>query len=467
MDMDIQKIRDIGSVAVAPRLLRTPRLLRSSNSPDIISLSDYRQLRTKDDSLLSDALKGTERAAIFTIRINRYEMLLETFSGSSGDQIASHVEKLLLSSLRETDFAVHVSAEEFVVLIRDVALITDIEDVAIRVIDACSYLEIHESQRIPISIDIGIANYPNDATDASDLLRFAHIALHSLDSDRHGNYQFYSENQRTDHREGIMMTGELIQAMQEDRMELHYQPIYCLKSDMIVSVEALVRLRTREGEIIPPDDFIDVAERTGLIVPLGAWVMKKACMQLASWQKCGAKDLCMSINVSPVQLGDPGFFDLLEAAVTESKIDFSSVEIEIVERQQVGTDVDLILSRLRNLGVKIAVDDFGTGYSSLANLARYPLDVVKIDQSFVRSMLENSVAKSIVSAICAIAEELNLNVIAEGVETIAQEKYLLSLGCQKAQGFGYSKPLLASALSRLFSNTPGGVFRYTLREGVM
>ena len=124
------------------------------------------------------------------------------------------------------------------------------------------------------------------ATDASDLLRFAHIALHSLDSMRHGNYQFYSESQRTDHREGIMMTGELIQAMQEDRrMELHYQPIYCLKTDMIISVEALVRLRTREGEIIPPDDFIDVAERTGLIVPLGAWVMKKACIQLALWQK--------------------------------------------------------------------------------------------------------------------------------------------------------------------------------------
>jgi len=177
--------------------------------------------------------------------------------------------------------------------------------------------------------------------------------------------------------------------------------------------------------------------------------------------------LCISINVSPVQLGDHGFFNLLETTVRESEINFGSVEIEIVERQQVGTDVDLILTRLRNLGVKIAVDDFGTGYSSLANLARYPLDVVKIDQSFVRSMLENSVAKSIVSAICAIAEELNLNIIAEGVETVAQEKYLLSLGCQKAQGFGYSKPMLASALSRLFLNTPGGVCRETLREGVM
>jgi len=315
-----------------------------------------------------------------------------------------------------------------------------------------------------VSIDIGIASFPSDATDASDLLRFAHIALHSLDSDRHGNYQFYSEDQQADHRQGMMMTGELIQAMQDDRMELLYQPIYCLKTDMIVAVEALVRLRTVAGELISPDEFIEVAERSGLIVPLGAWVMKQACIQLATWQQCGASDLRISINVSPVQLGDPGFFDLLESAVEESGVGFNSIEIEIIERQQVGTDVDQVLSRLRRLGVKVAVDDFGTGYSSLANLARYPLDVVKIDQSFVRAMLHNSVAKSIVSAIFAIAEELKLNVIAEGVETMAQEDYLRGLGCQKAQGFGYSKPLCASTLNALFVQTRGNVCRQSIRQ---
>lgn len=456
MDMDVQNFRGLSRVAIDSR---------SMISPSIISLADYKKLRIKDDSLLSDALKAAVRGAVFTIRINRYQMLLETFSGCSGDQIARQVEKLLVSSLRETDFAVHVSADEFVVLVSDIATPSDIEEVAIRVINACSYLESHEAQRIPVSIDIGIASYPNDASNAADLLRFAHIALNSLDSNRHGNYQFYSEDQQADHRHGIMMTGELIHAMQDDRMELLYQPIYCMKTDMIISTEALVRLRTVDGDLTSPSEFIEVAERSGLIVPLGAWVIKEACMQLATWQKCGAEDLRISINVSPVQLGDPGFFNLLENAVEESGIEYHSIEIEIVERQQVGTNVDAVLGRLRELGVKVAIDDFGTGYSSLANLARYPLDVVKIDQSFVGAMLNNSIAKSIVSAIFAIAEELKLQVVAEGVETMAQEDYLRGLGCKTAQGFGYSKPMLASTLSALFLKTSGKVSRQTIRQG--
>jgi diguanylate cyclase (GGDEF)-like protein len=450
MDMDIQMI-DTGKVNAVEKY------------PNVISLSAYRLMRVKDESLLADALRNTSRAAVFTIRINGYQMLLQTFAGCSGDQIACQVEKLLLVSLRETDFAVHVSPDEFVVLITDIAETTDVEEVAARIIRACSYLESHEAQRIPVSIDIGISNFPADARGAGELLRFAHIALHTLDATRHGNFQVFSQELRTRHCEGMTMTGELIQAMQDNRIELMYQPIYSMSTDFIVGVEALVRLRTTDGELILPDEFIDVAERSGLIVPLGEWIVQQACSQLAQWQEAGATSLRMSINVSPVQLEDPGFCGVLENAVRIAGINFADVEIEIIERQQVDASIDAVLSRLRQLGVKVAVDDFGTGYSSLANLARYPLDAVKIDQSFIRAMLDNVVAKSIVSAIFAIATELNLKVIAEGVETRAQENFLRELGCLTAQGFGYARPLSATVLSHLFSATSGNVCRHSIR----
>jgi diguanylate cyclase (GGDEF)-like protein len=432
-------------------------------SPRIISLSAFRQLRIKDDNLLTQALKGVERAAIFTVRINRYQMLLETFAGCSGDQIGRQVEKQLLVSLRESDFAVHISPDEFVVMVNDVAVPPDVEDIAIRLINACSYLESHEGNRVPVSIDIGIASFPADSRNAKDLLRCAHIALHTLDSARHGNYQFFIEDQRASHHLGMTMTGELIQAMQDDRMELLYQPIYCMNTDRIVGLEALVRLRSVAGELLMPEDFIDVAERSGLIVPLGMWVMKQACLQLAQWHKAGAREVRMSINVSPVQLEDPGFSGALIEAITGANIGYESIEIEIVERQQISTNVTIVLANLRRLGIRVAVDDFGTGYSSLANLARYPLDVVKIDQSFIKTMLDSAVAKSIVSAIFAIATELDLGVIAEGVETIDQEEYLRGLGCKTAQGFGYARPMSAESLSLLFDASQGSVYRSCLR----
>jgi len=221
MDMDIQRLDEVQG---------------AHKLPSVISLSDFRQLRIKDDNLLADVLKGVKRAAIFTVRINRYQMLLETFAGCSGDQIGRQVEKQLLVSLRETDFAVHVSPDEFVVMVNDVAVPSDVEEIAIRLINACSYLEIHEANRVPVSIDIGIASYPADSKNAKDLLRCAHIALHTLDSARHGNYQFFIEDQRASHHLGMTMTGDLIQAMQDDRMELLYQPIYCMATDRIVGL---------------------------------------------------------------------------------------------------------------------------------------------------------------------------------------------------------------------------------------
>ncbi|MDP4599355.1 MAG: GGDEF domain-containing phosphodiesterase [Pseudomonadales bacterium] len=448
MDMDVQRI-DTGKAV--------------EKYPNVISLSAYRLLRVKDESLLAEALRNTSRAAVLTIRINGYQMLLQTFAGCSGEQIAHQVEKQLLTSLRETDFAVHVSPDEFVVLITDISETTDIEDVATRIIRACSYLESHEAQPIPVSIDIGISHFPADARSAGDLLRFAHIALHTLDTGRHGSYQVFSQALRTRHCQGMTMTGELIQAMQDNRIELMYQPIYNMRTDYVVGVEALVRLRTTTGELLAADEFIDVAERSGLIVPLGEWIIRQACSQLAEWQAAGAASLRMSINVSPLQLQDPGFCRVLEKAVASADISFADIEIEIIERQQVDGSIDAVLGRLRQLGVKVAVDDFGTGYSSLANLARYPLDAVKIDQSFIRAMLDNVVARSIVAAIFAIATELNLKVIAEGVETVAQENHLRQLGCLLAQGFVYARPLSATVLSHLFSQTSGNICRRSIR----
>ncbi|MCB1645818.1 MAG: EAL domain-containing protein [Pseudomonadales bacterium] len=425
---------------------------------NVVSLSGFDKLNSGPTVLLNELLASTSAAALFTLRINRYEMLQSAFAGLSADQLAAQIEDILHESLRETDLAIHRQDDEFIVLLTDIATEKDIEEVAQRLIASCAYLEVYEGYRIPCCIDIGMARYPVDSRTAEDLLRFSGIALHNISQTRQGTALFYTDHQQALHSRKVNMTGELLQAMQDERIELHYQPIYCVDSDEMIALEALVRMRTPEGGLVPPDQFIETAEQTGLIIPLGNWIINQACQQLATWHKAGAR-VTMSVNVSPVQLEDASFLGNLKRAVATSGLDYRYIELEIIERQEVEPGIESVLTELRRLGVSIAVDDFGTGYASLANLARFPLDVVKVDQSFVRNMLDSVVSRSIVSAIFAMAAELNIKVIAEGVETREQEDYLRSLGCKVAQGFGYARPMQATVLDEAILRGKGKVNR--------
>ena len=244
------------------------------------------------------------------------------------------------------------------------------------------------------------------------------------------------------------MAAEIEQALKQNRVVLHYQPQYAIESQRVIGVEALVRLQGADGKLIPPIQFIELAEETGLIVPLGRWVLEEACRQLARWRQAGSGPLRMAVNVSPRQLFEADFVEVVDQAVADAGIEHADLELEITERQVVEhlAGVEQTLRALSARGVRIAIDDFGTGYSSLAYLMQLSVHTVKIDRAFMAEIPEEPRAERIVTAIIAMAEALGMTLTAEGIETPAQQQFLLDAGCQFGQGFGFARPQEAEAI---------------------
>ena len=235
---------------------------------------------------------------------------------------------------------------------------------------------------------------------------------------------------------------ELRKAIEQNRFILHYQPQYAMENNRVVGMEALLRMQSEAGKLIRPDLFIPVAEQSGLIIPIGNWVINEACHQLARWQASDYQPVRMAINVSPIQLTDDAIIDVITQSVTDAGIKFSDLELEITERTFIEniTVSARVLNQLSELGVRIAIDDFGTGYSALSYLTQLPLDVIKIDQSFVPKTPSDGKACRVIKGIVNLAKSLNLQVVVEGIETKLQQQFIASTGCEMGQGFGFSRP---------------------------
>jgi EAL domain-containing protein (putative c-di-GMP-specific phosphodiesterase class I) len=260
------------------------------------------------------------------------------------------------------------------------------------------------------------------------------------------NYCFYDERMSVENHERLALEVDLRQALQNEEFVLHYQPRVDLKTGDIVGVEALLRWRHADKGMVPPAQFIGLAEETGLIVPLGTWVLRSACAQLAAWRNQGVGDMLVAVNVSTRQFGEPDFVDTVAAILAETGLPAACLELELTE-SMVMDDVEeaiLILGQLRTLGVKVSIDDFGTGYSSLAYLKRFPISALKIDQSFVRDIVDDRDDRQIVASIFGLAHNLQLKVVAEGVENVEQLTYLADQHCDEIQGYHFSEPVQAA-----------------------
>jgi EAL domain-containing protein (putative c-di-GMP-specific phosphodiesterase class I) len=295
-----------------------------------------------------------------------------------------------------------------------------------------------------------MALYPTDTTEPDTLLRYARVALRETCPPRGELCRFFTPEQLDRLRDRVSMAAEIEQALEQNRVILHYQPQYAIDTQRVIGVEALVRLQGTDGKLIPPDQFIELAEDTGLIVPLGRRVLEEACQQLARWRRDGCDRLRMAVNVSPRQLLEPDFIDLVDRTVARTGIDHADLELEITERQVVEhmNEVEQTLQALTARGVRIAIDDFGTGYSSLAYLMQLSVQTVKIDRAFMAQIPTESRAERIVTAIIAMAQALGLTLTAEGIETHAQHQFLLEAGCELGQGFGFARPQDARAIER-------------------
>jgi EAL domain-containing protein (putative c-di-GMP-specific phosphodiesterase class I) len=293
--------------------------------------------------------------------------------------------------------------------------------------------------------------YPNDGKDAEMLIKNADEALYRVKERGKAHYQFYRSDMHTSFTNVVTLETHLRKAIDKNELVLYFQPQTEISSGKVKSFEALLRWNSAELGLISPGQFIPLAEDTGLIVPIGHWVIEKACEQIHLWNRKGYQDIRVAINISPKQFQQPNLVNVISTFVKKYGISASSLEIEITEGTMQDTKETIpILNKLKELGITIAVDDFGTGYSSLNYLKQFPLDVLKIDQSFIKDILENEKDAAITSTIIHLGKSLGLEVIAEGVENRCQVEFLMKADCHKIQGYYYSKPISSSEAEQKF-----------------
>ena len=457
----------------------------------LTSLPNRRSFNEQLNRILKRAQRHSCSAALMFIDLDHFKRINDSIGHARGDRLLVEIAKRLTNELREDDVVNYLSdndaendaeagaateiarlgGDEFTVVLSDVDDIDHIKNVARRILLSLSEPIALQSHNPVVTPSIGIAIYPQDGTDADTLVRNADTAMYVAKAEGRACYRFYNEDMNARAVEQLKMEEELRDAMRNDELELRYQPQINTKTGEVVSMEALVRWKHPERGMVSPVDFIPVAESTGQIIELGEWVMDEVARNCLYWDKLGLKPFRVCVNISPLQFNQRNLPDRIEAFLARSGLAADRLELELTE-SAIMTDAETNIARLRqlkDLGVDLAVDDFGTGYSSLSYLKRFPIDTLKIDQSFV-SDLDTTDGAAIVDAILALAKTLNLCVIAEGIENEHHLSYLVRNECDLLQGFYFSRPLypedVPSMLEQNFSQQIGKVVENQLKKVV-
>jgi diguanylate cyclase (GGDEF)-like protein len=416
--------------------------------------------RTLLHERLSHALARAQRhgrpLAVLLVDLDRFKHVNDTLGHEAGDTLLQVAARRIDNCLRETDTMARQGGDEFVVLMDELSDREPILRVSQRILDAMVEPFVIEGQEIHVSASVGISVYPDDGR---TLLRNADIALYRAKGKGKNNYQFYSAQIDNYSRERLALETGLRRALERDELRLHYQPKVDLATGHICGMEALLRWQHPQMGPVAPDRFIPIAEESGLILPIGTWVLKTACMQNRAWQLQGMQRFPVAVNLSPRQFAEESLLDDIKSALADSGLEASDLELEITESMVMNDPEQAVntLRRLKDLGIRVAIDDFGTGYSSLAYLKRFPIDSVKVDRSFVEDIPQDVDSMAIAQAIIAMAHGLRLKVVAEGVESEAQVSFLRGEGCDEIQGHYFSAACAASEIP--------GIMRKTLRRG--
>ncbi len=382
------------------------------------------------------------------IDLDDFKKVNDTLGHSAGDEVLRMAADRIAQSIRKVDTAARVGGDEFVVIAPNLQDITDAEPIAQRILSAMAVpMRVH-GQDILTTASIGLAIFPADSEDGAELLRNADIAMYRSKNGGGNSIEFFTAemNERATRR--IKIESQLQHALEVGEFEVHYQPIVTLPEGRMVGVEALLRWKNAELGVVSPAECVPVGESTGIIVPIGAWVLETACRQVKEWPDAGWSDLRIAVNLSPREVDRGDAIKSISAALSRSGLAAKFLEIEVTERVLLD-DVERAGSRFRaikDLGVRLCIDDFGTGYSSLSYLRNYPFDVLKIDRAFVHDATRHVSGVSLLRAIISMADGLDLEVIAEGVETEEQLGLLCELGCGFAQGYHFCKPLSAARI---------------------
>lgn len=408
---------------------------------------------------ISNCRRHENRAALVFIDLDHFKIINDTQGHDVGDEVLKEIAVRLKTCVRESDTIARFGGDEFVALLIDLDEAKNAGIVAERMRVACKQPVVVDGASYDLSASIGIAVYPDDGGDGQALMRHADTAMYHAKAAGKNNFQFFSPDMNQRALDRLSMERRLRTALQKNEFQLYYQPQVDMSSGQIVGAEALIRWIS-DGTVISPADFIPVAEETGLIVPIGEWVLRAACEQNQYWQQMDLPRIKVAVNLSARQFNKnlPG---LIGEVLCEAKLSPADLEMEITESLLM-KDVDAaisIMGKIDEMGVDLSIDDFGTGYSSLGHLKRFPVKSIKIDRTFVRDLPGDEDDRAITSAIIAMAKHLRLHSVGEGVETDAQREFLRGLGCNSYQGYFFSKPVPAGEFARILSAN-GGFTRF-------
>lgn len=403
------------------------------------------------NQLLTQARRKKKLVAIFMLGLDRFKSVNDTLGHALGDQILQAVGKRLAGSIRETDTIGRLGGDEFLILVPEIPSVEEAGKIAHEMLTSLRPPIHVNGHEVNLTASIGISVFPHDGDDVESLFKDADTALARAKHQGRNNYQLYTPAMHVEIFGRMVLENSMRKALSREEFVVHYQPIVELKSRRLVGTEALVRWQHPEIGLISPMEFIPIAEENGLIVPIGEWVLRAACEKVRYWHESGLPPLSLSVNLSARQFQDANLLEMIEWVLRKTSLESRHLEIEITEGIAM-ENVDFTLTtlrRLKEMGVRIAIDDFGVGYSSLSYLKEFPIDSLKVDQSFVRDLTSDPADAAIVSAVIVLAHSLKMRVIAEGVETQEQLDYLKRQGCDMAQGYLFSKPLPPDQLEAL------------------
>ena len=437
---------------ITERKKATERMAYLAQYDSLTGLPNRNLFRDRLTLAMARARRNERLLAVMFLGLDHFKDINDTFGHTTGDEVLQAVTVLLGDSLRGVDTIARFGGDEFAVIVENVAQVEQVTTVAERLKKVFSAPVVIQEREIFVTASVGITIYPLSGDTIDALLQMADIAMYHAKKMGRNTYEFYTPELNAQAGERLKIEALLRRALERNEFVLHYQPKVETATGKMVGVEALIRWNSKELGLVPPVRFIPLAEETGLIGPIGEWVIKTACAQSTAWQAQGSPPLLMSVNLSLRQLRQKNLVEMISGLLDESGLAPQLLEIELTESlimENIQENIET-LKAIRRLGVNLAIDDFGTGYSSLGYLAKLPVQTLKIDRSFIVKMQDDADAMTLVSTILTMAHSLRLKVVAEGVETKEQAKVLRLLRCDELQGYLISKPLPSAELSTFF-----------------